>query len=273
MSKSMIALITGASSGIGATYADRLAKRGYGLILVARDRARLESLKERLRSETGEPIDVLPADLTKKTDLLQVEARLRSDPDIAMLVNNAGVGVAGPMLTSDSDRLESMVQLNSVVPMRLARAAVEGFSSRGRGTLINISSVLALAPEMFNGAYSGTKSFLLNLTLALNAELQGKGVRVQAVLPGATRTEFFERAGTNVNAFPAEMVMEVGEMVDAALSGLDQGELVTIPSLPDVVDWQHFEAARQALGPNLSRSNAAARYCNGVSTDQPQGLT
>lgn len=262
MSNTMIALVTGASSGIGATYADRLAKRGYGLVLVARDRARLESLAARLRSETNAPIDVLPADLTKKPDLLKVEERLRADPNIAMLVNNAGIGVAGPLLASDSDRLESMVQLNSVVPMRLARAAIDGFTARGRGTIVNVSSVLALAPELFNGAYSGTKSFLLNLTLALNAELQGKGVRVQAVLPGATRTEFFERAGTDVSAFPAEMVMEVGEMVDAALAGLDQGELVTIPSLPNAADWQALEAARRALGPNLSRNRAAVRYRN-----------
>jgi short-subunit dehydrogenase len=101
----------------------------------------------------------------------------------------------------------------------------------------------------------GSKSFLLNLTLALNAELQGKGVRVQAVLPGATRTEFFDRAGMDVSAFPAEMV-------DAALAGLDQGELVTIPSLPNAADWQSLEAPREALGPNLSRNHAAVRYCN-----------
>jgi uncharacterized protein len=260
MSTATAALVTGASSGIGATYADRLAKRGYGLVLVARDRARLDSLAAKLRSETGQPVDVLPADLTNRSDLLRVEKRLQTDPSIAVLVNNAGIAVAGPLLAGDPDRFESMVQLNAVAPMRLARAAIEGFTARGQGTLINISSVLALAPEMFNGAYSGTKSFLLNLTLALNAELQGKGVRVQSVLPGATRTELWERAGVDVNAFPVEMVMEVGEMVDAALAGLDQGELVTIPSLPDPADWQRLEAARQALGPNLSRNHSAARY-------------
>lgn len=254
------ALVTGASSGIGAIYAGRLAKRGFGLILVARDKERLEALAAKLRSETGNPVEVLAADLTKKADLLAVEDRLRSDVSIALLVNNAGIAVAGPVTAADPDRLETMVQLNIVAPLRLAHAAAEGFAARGSGTLINISSVLALAPEMFNGAYSGTKSFMLNLSLALSGELQSKGVRVQAVLPGATRTGIWERAGADLSAFPAEMVMDADEMVDAALAGLDQGEVVTIPSLPDVADWQRLEAARQALGPNLSRNHAAARY-------------
>lgn len=257
---SSTALITGASSGIGATYAARLARRGHDLVLVARNRERLEALAAKLRSETGRSIDVFPADLTNKSDLLKVEERLRTDSQIGMLVNNAGVAAGGPVSASDPDLLEQMVQLNTITPMRLARAAAEAFASRGSGTLINISSVLALAPELFNGAYSGTKAFLLNLSLALDAELQGKGVRVQAVLPGATRTEIWERAGMDVSTFPAAMVMEVGEMVDAALAGLDQGELVTIPSLPDPADWQRFESARQALGPNLSRNIAAVRY-------------
>ncbi len=257
---SSTALITGASSGIGATYAARLAARGHDLVLVARNLTRLEALAAKLRSESGRSIDVLPADLTKKAELLEVEGRLRTDSRIGLLVNNAGIAAGGPVSASDPDLLEHMVQLNTIAPMRLARAAAEAFASRGSGTLINISSVLALAPELFNGAYSGTKAFLLNLSLALNAELQGKGVRVQAVLPGATRTEIWERAGMDVSTFPPAMVMEVGEMVDAALAGLDQGELVTIPSLPDPADWQRFEASRQALGPNLSRNTAAIRY-------------
>ena len=126
--------------------------------------------------------------------------------------------------------------------------------------IINIASVLALAPELFNGAYSGTKAFVLNLSLALDHELAGSGVRVQAVLPGATRTEIWDRSGTPVSSLPAAMLMEVDEMVDAALAGLDQGELVTIPSLPDPADWEALTAARKALGPNLSHSRAADRF-------------
>ncbi len=254
------ALVTGASAGIGATYADRLARRGYNLILVARNRERLESLAANLRSQTGRTVDVLAADLTNASQLRQVEKRLRSDPAIRMLVNNAGIAVAGSISDNDPDSLEQMMALNATAPMRLAHAAVAGFTAHGGGTIINISSVLALAPELFNGVYSGTKSFLLNLSLALQGEVKDKGIRIQAVLPGATRTEIWERAGIDVGQFPAEMVMDVGEMVDAALAGLDQGELVTIPSLPDAADWKRMEQARQALGPNLSRNHAAARY-------------
>lgn len=254
------ALVTGASSGIGAVYADRLARRGHDLVLVARDRRRLEALASRLREETGRSAEVLIADLARDTELHAVEVRLRDDPRIAMLVNNAGMAVAAPLLSADPDRLEAMVRLNVVAAMRLAVAAAAGFATRGHGTIVNIASVLALAPERFNGAYSGTKAFVLNLSQALGAELAGRGVRVQAVLPGATRTELWGRAGTDIASLPPEMLMEAGEMVDAALAGLDLGEPVTVPALPDAADWEAFQAARFALGPNLSHDRAAARY-------------
>jgi uncharacterized protein len=254
------ALITGASSGIGATYADRLARRGYDLILVARDRDRLEALAARLRSETGVGVQVLPADLTAKPDLVRIEQRLRTDETITLLVNNAGVGGSGPFVGADLDRLEAMIQLNVLAVVRLAGAALPGFVARGRGILINIASVLALAPELFSGTYSGTKAFVLNLTQSLQQEVGAAGIQVQAVLPGATRTEIWERAGTDLSSLPPSMVMEVEEMVDAALVGLDRREAVTIPSLPDVADWEAFTAARRHLGPNLSRDHAADRY-------------
>ncbi|SUD61462.1 short-chain dehydrogenase/reductase SDR [Ectopseudomonas oleovorans] len=141
---------------------------------------------------------------------------------------------------------------------RLAAAAAANFSAAGRGGIINLGSVVALAPEMFNAVYSAAKAYVLSLTLA--GELRGSGVQLQAVLPGVTRTEIWERSGTDASALPPSMIMEVGEMVDAALAGFDQGELVTIPSLPDAADWDAFVAARAALGPNLSHSQAAVRY-------------
>ena len=171
MSNANTALVTGASAGIGAVYADRLARRGHDLILVARDQARLNALAARLRAETGRSVDILAADLAARSDLLRVEHRLRQDPSIAMLVNNAGIAVAGPMHGSDLDRLEAMVNINIMAALRLAHAAVDGFMARGRGTLINVSSVLALAPEQFNAVYSGTKSFMLNFSMALQTEL------------------------------------------------------------------------------------------------------
>lgn len=254
------ALITGASSGIGATYADRLARRGYDLILVARDRARLDALAERLRAEAGVVVDVLAADLTRRADLLAVERRLRDDPAITMLVNNAGIALSGTLMESDPDKLEQLIQLNIVAVTRLATAAAPGFVARKRGAIINLSSVLALAPELSGGPYSGSKAYVLNFTQVLRRELEGSGVKVQAVLPGATRTEIWERAGIDTARFPASMMMGVDEMVDAALAGFDQDEAVTIPSLPESADWDAFTAARLGLQPNLSRDHAAVRY-------------
>jgi len=254
------ALITGASSGIGATYADRLASRGHDLILVARNRERLDALATRLTGDTGRSVEVIVADLNNKADLALVEQRLRDDERITMLVNNAGITASGPFVGADLDLFEKVIQLNAVAVMRLAGAAVPGFVARGRGTVINIGSVTALMPETFNGTYSGTKAFVLNFTQALQAEVGERGIRVQAVLPGGTRTEIWERAGIDLSSYPPEMIMEVGEMVDAALAGLDQGELVTMPSLPDAGEWEGFTAARLALGPNLSRNHPADRY-------------
>jgi len=254
------ALITGASTGIGATYASRLARRGYDLVLVARDVQRLEQLAERLRKETAVNVDVLPADLINKADLLKVEQRLRTDASITMLVNNAGMAVAGELVDGDIDKYDAMIQLNVTAVLRLAAAVAPGFIQRKGGTLINIASVLALAPEMFNGTYSGTKAFVLNLTQSLQNELGKHGVRVQAVLPGATRTEIWERSGTDITNLPDAMLMSVDEMVDAAFAGLDLGEQVTIPSLPDIAQWEALTAARHAMGPNLSLKNPADRY-------------
>jgi short-subunit dehydrogenase len=257
------ALITGASSGIGAVYADRLARRGYNLILVARDQARLEALATRLRSETGVAVDVLPASLTVKADVAKVEQRLRSDAQITLLVNNAGVATLGQLADAgptELDAIDAMVLLNVSTLTRLSAAAAAGFVARGQGKLVNVASVVALAPEMFNAAYSATKAYVLSLTQTLHTELAPKGVQLQAVLPGVTRTEIWERAGMAISNLPASMIMEAGEMVDAALLGLDRGELITIPSLPDAADWDGFVAARAKLGPNLSHSHAAARY-------------
>ena len=257
------ALITGASSGIGAVYADRLAGRGFDLILVARDESRLEELSKRLRAATGRNVEVLRADLTQKADLERVEQVLQSDPEITLLVNNAGTAVAKPVIESDPEQLEQMITLNVLALIRLSRAVAPAFVQRGSGALINIASIVALSPGLVGGAYSATKSFVLNLTQALHQELNGKGVRVQAVLPGVTTTDLWERAGVSLNQLPSEIIMSTEDMVDAALVGFDRNELVTIPSLPNVQEWDAFEAARVALGPNLSHSKPASRYLSG----------
>lgn len=254
------ALITGASGGIGAIYADRLARRGHDLVLVARGADRLRAVSSRIAQETGRKVEVLVADLTARAGLVQVEQRLASDASIRMLVNNAGFNLGTPFSESDLDRLEAMVQLNSVVPTRLSRIAAPAFVARGGGTLINIASIVAVAPKILNGAYSASKAYVLNLSQALHHELGAKGLRVQVVLPGATRTDFWSESGIPVDALPAEMVMSAEDMVDAALAGLDLGEMVTIPSLPIAADWDRFDGAREALAPHLSLREPAARY-------------
>lgn len=254
------ALVTGASSGIGALYADRLARRGYDLILVARNRERLDGLARRLSAETGRSIEIVAADLSKRGAVSRIESILRSNTGISVLVNNAGVGATAPLLASDVDKMSDLIALNVDALMRLTYAAVPGFVARGGGTIVNIASVVGVAPEMLNGVYGGSKAFVLALTQSLQHELKDKNIRVQAVLPGATATEFWDVAGTPVEHLPGEIVMKAEDMVDAALAGLDQGEVITVPSLPEAADWQAYETARQKLMPNLSRSAPAARY-------------
>jgi hypothetical protein len=254
------ALVTGASSGIGAIYADRLAHRGYNLILVARKRERLDMLARRLTDETGRSIGVIAADLNDKSDLARVENLLRTDASISLLVNNAGLGATAPLLASDIDKMTDMINLNVTALTRLTHAAVPGFVARGEGAIINIASIVGVAPELLNGVYGGTKAFVLAFSQSLHHELSDKKIRIQAVLPGATATDFWQVAGTPVEHLPSEIVMRAEDMVDAALAGFEQGELVTIPSLPDRADWEAYEAARQKLMPNLSRQMPAARY-------------
>jgi short-subunit dehydrogenase len=254
------ALVTGASSGIGAVYAERLARRGYGLILVARNEERLRTVAERIAKVASVPVELVPADLGQPDGLRAVEKVLREDARIAMLVNNAGVGAASKLVESDVDKMEAMIDLNVKALTRLAYAVVPRFVERGEGTIINISSIAAISPEALNGVYGGTKAFVLAFTQSLRHEVGGKGVRVQAVLPGATATDFWDIAGLPVKHLPKEIVMSAEDMVDASLVGLDRGEVVTIPALPDEREWASYEAARLEMSKRLSSTKPAARY-------------
>jgi short-subunit dehydrogenase len=258
------ALITGASKGIGAVYADRLAKRGYDLIVVARDAARLKSLAVRLASVTGRSVTPLPADLGDRADLARVEATLRDNSTITVLVNNAGAASVAPLLNADVDKMEDMIALNATALTRLTYAAVPAFVKRGAGTIINIASVVGISPETLNGVYGATKAFVIALSHSLQHELADKGLRIQAVLPGATATDLWEAAGLPWQKLPESIVMAPEAMVDAALVGLDQGELVTIPGLQDGGEWTHFEATRRAISQHFGNSTPAPRYRPGA---------
>ncbi|MFZ4604920.1 MAG: SDR family NAD(P)-dependent oxidoreductase [Caulobacter sp.] len=256
-----VALITGASAGIGAAYAASLAARGYDLVLVARDRLRLEAASVVLRESAGVAVEVLAADLAHPADLQRVEDRLLRN-DISVLVNNAGIAVPGRMVDMPRDRLDAMLLLNVLAATRLARAVAPGFVARGRGDIINVGSVVGLNADRpgISAAYTASKAYLLALSEGLQSELGRSGVRVQAVLPGMTRTEIWGKANIDIEALARDQLMGADQVVEAALTGLELGERVTIPSLPDVADWLSFKAAREALRPNLSRSEPADRF-------------
>ncbi|MDN7442470.1 SDR family oxidoreductase [Burkholderia cepacia] len=253
------ALITGASAGIGAIYADRLAKRGYDLVLVARNQDRLNTLARRLMAETGRSVETVAADLNDKAALARIEGILRENSNITMLVNNAGIGSVASILDGDVDTMESMINLNITALTRLTYAVAPVFASKGTGTIINISSVVGIAVELLNGVYSASKSYVLSFGHTLQRDLADKGVRVQTVLPAATATEFWDVAGY-AKQKEAASTMTADDLVDAALAGLDQGELVTIPTLHDGDGWTQWEAARRALTPQFANAKAAPRY-------------
>jgi short-subunit dehydrogenase len=259
-------LITGASAGIGAAYADRFARRGHPVVLVARHHARLEELAARLSREYHVKTEVLVADLTLPAERTRVEQRLHADDAIGALVNNAGMETGPALAQTTPDAVEAMIELNVTTPSRLVAAMLPRLVARGRGSVINIGSILALAPELYGGAYAASKSYLLTYTLSLHEEVAPHGVRVQCVLPGVTRTAIWNPTG-GLASFPPRMVMEVDELVDAALAGYDQGEVVTIPSLLDNKEWHRFEEARRRMLPELSRSVAADRYKSDIPED------
>jgi short-subunit dehydrogenase len=251
-------LITGASTGIGAVYAQRFAQRGHNLVLVARDSARLEALAAKLRSEHNVAVDILQADLTQIGDLTTVEARLRDDASIGILVNNAGAAQSGSFIEQSTDSVTHLVSLNTTALVRLASAIAPRLVKAGDGAIINIGSVVGLAPEFGMSVYGATKAFVLFLSQGLSLELSPKGVYVQAVLPAATRTEIWERAGIDINTL--NEIMEVGDLVDAALVGFDRREPVTIPPLHEEARWDALQAARQGLLGQIRQSHVAERY-------------
>jgi short-subunit dehydrogenase len=208
---------------------------------------------------------VLPADLNNKADLAKVEATLRDDASITLLVNNAGIGAITPLLGTHVEKMDDIISLNITALTRLTYAAAPAFVARGAGTIINIASVVGISPETLNGVYGASKAYVLAFSHSLQHELADKGIRIQALLPGATATDLWEKAGLPHQKLPSEIVMSPEDVVDAALVGLDQGELVTIPSLLDGDEWTRFEAARRAISEHFGNSVPAPRFRLGAS--------
>ena len=259
-SSKKVALITGASSGIGAVYADRLAARGYDLILVARRADRLAALSAQISKAHGIKAETIVADLTQDADLQRIEAVLSTREDLRVLVNNAGVARLAPAAHTSANDALSQIALNITALTRLSQAVLPAFVARKQGVIINIASVLAIHALPISAIYSGTKAFVLQYSRGLQQELAETGVKVQLVLPASTATELWDASGVPLSALNQASVMTAENMVDAALAGLDQGETVTWPSVADASLWDKYEAARSELFANTQAGTPAARY-------------
>jgi len=253
-----VIVVTGASSGIGAVYADRLAARGYDLILVARRRERLEALADQLRSAYGCDAQVVAADLSSDDGVAQIEALIDRTADFAGIVNAAGLGALGLSASVDPAAVDTMIRVNVLALTRLSLAAARRCGAAGRGMIVNIGSIVTLMPVPGAGGYSGSKAYVLNFTRSLHAELEPRGVAVQAVMPGPVRTEFF---GDTAAPFPDALFMSPETLVDTALHALDHEESVCFPTLHDLDAWQQFDGARGQLLRAVTRDGQpAARY-------------
>ena len=226
-----VAVVTGASAGIGEAFARALAGRGYDLVLVARRRRRLETLARALHEEHGRRTEVLAADLTRPAGLRAVEERLEREPRLRLLVNDAGLGDFGSFCKSDRAREDAEVRLNVLALVRLTHAALPGMVRRRRGAIVNVSSTAAFAPCPNFATYGATKAFVNSFTEALHEELRGTGVVVQALCPGLTHTEIFAKAKVDTAGLPGFLWMRPDAVVEESLSALERGETVCVPGL------------------------------------------
>ena len=226
------ALVTGASSGIGEAFVRKLAARGTNVVLVARRADRLEELAEEVRKEHDVVAEVLPADLSDELGLSEVEERLRLvDRPVDLLVNNAGFGTRGKFHELDVDTEEQEIRLNVLALVRLSRAALPVMVGRKKGGVVNVSSMGSFQPVPMMATYAATKAFVTSFTESVAEEVRGTGVRVVALCPGFTRTEFGDHVGADAAGVPDFMWMDVDPVVDSALSALDRGTVVAIPGL------------------------------------------
>ncbi|RVD68546.1 MAG: SDR family oxidoreductase [Mesorhizobium sp.] len=253
------AVITGASSGIGAVYADRLAGQGYDLVLVARRADRLQEVADRLAYAYGSKVKTIVADLTDDSDLRRVEQAIAADESVTLLVNNAGMGGLQVIAEADADSAERMIKVNVIALTRLTRAVLPGLLARNRGAIVNIASVVAYGIAV-GGIYSGTKAYVVNFTEALQSEVAGTEVRAQVVLPGPIRTEFWDVSGISLDRINQDWVMTADDLVDAALAGFAQGETVTAPGLADPAGLDTYLGARDHFYGSLFAGKPAARY-------------
>jgi len=259
-----VALVTGASSGIGAALAERLAHDGYDVVLVARRRERLEALAHKLEDSTGVSAEVLPADLTDPDQLCAVEERLDArSGSVDLLVNNAGFGGYGPFAELEPDFGDRLIGVHVRAPMRLTRAAIPGMITRGRGAIVNIASLLALSGPLHvrmsgRATYAGAKAFLLTFTQSLAQELEGTGVHAMVCLPGMVETEFHGVRRGDAPAPPS--MMSAPDVAQAIVAGLELGETICVPGLEEVGVFHQLSDIQQATLFGGNSGKLASRY-------------
>ena len=258
------ALVTGASSGIGAAFAERLAKDGYDLVIVARRSDKLEELAQQLQERYRVNVTALVADLSKPDSLRVVEKRIAENSALELLVNNAGFGGCMPFVELDPDKAEELINLKVLAVTRLTRAALPGMLARRKGAIINVSSRLGFSGSLGSSqlpkraTYAGANAYINTFTQLLHSELDGTGVQVQALCPGLVATEFHGHVGTDSSRFPAAIVMQPDDLVSAALAGLKLGEVICVPALEDAdLLTQIQESERKFF--ELSRTGSVAK--------------
>lgn len=260
------ALVTGASSGIGTAFAERLAKDGYDLVIVARRRDKLEELAQRVKENHQVDVEVLVADLGKPDSLRAVEKRIVEEPALEMLVNNAGFGGYLPFVELDPDKAEELIHLKVLAVTRLTRAALPVLLARGRGAVINVSSRLAFSGAMGSSqlpkraVYAGANAYINTFTQLVQSELEGTGVRVQALCPGVVATEFHTHVGTDSSRFPAAIVMKAEDLVEASLAGLKLGEVICIPAMEDMDLLTQIQESKKRFFEQTRSGSIAGRY-------------
>ncbi|WP_397448215.1 SDR family NAD(P)-dependent oxidoreductase [Pseudomonas sp. NA-150] len=257
---SQSALITGASSGIGKVYAEHLARAGYDLVIVARRKPLLDSLALRLTQDYGIKVEVIEADLASSQGVTDVCKRIEEGARINLFINNAGYAARGTVASLDPDVLETMLQVNIIAMSRLSHSAMKRMTKEKSGKIINIASATAFILLPGNAGYGASKTYVLSFTRHMQLEALGTGVHIQALIPGVVATDFHQLAGADLANFPPERVMSADDLVSASLSALEMEELVCIPSLPEVKDWEAYQAAEKAVAANVSRNQPAARY-------------
>jgi short-subunit dehydrogenase len=260
------ALVTGASSGLGAAFAERLAHDGYDLLIAARRRDRLEALAEKLQSNDRGNVEVIVADLSKPDDLLSVEKHIQEDQALDLLVNNAGFGGYKAFVELDPEKATELINLKVLAVTRLTRAALPGMLARGRGAIINVSSRLAFSGSMGStqlpkrATYAGANAFINTFSQLIQSEVEGTGVQVQALCPGVVETEFHERVGIDSNRYPAAIVMKPEDVVQASLIGLKLGEVICVPALEDPVLLKQIHESQQQFFEQSRTGSLATRY-------------